>query len=93
MRHLFEVDAGATYWVVAEDEMSAKAQVIQCEHRNLCAEELSEIWDAGVRRVDQPEASGVTYRLGGEEESCSMWFAYMIVRDYPSSVLACSEWP
>lgn len=89
MRYLYEIDDGAKYWVVAETKAAAVRQL------------LYEVDDFGdtiefsmtIRQLRYDEAKKRTLQVDGEDESCSMWLAYVLVRDLGCTVLGCSEWP
>lgn len=91
MKHLYEIEDGATYWVVANDKEDALRTITECEAQNGCT--YVPWGGVAVRVLNRKQADEIRYHLDGEEESCSMWFAYMLVRDFGSAVLACSEWP
>lgn len=91
MRKLYEIDESVVYYVVANDRDDAIMQARNCELEsgNTETEILSE---ATVTEMTRETASKRKFFFDGEDESCSMWLAYMIVRDHASTVLACSEW-
>lgn len=86
MKRLYYVDNCEVYWVIAEDTQEVKTLLEAQEE----FEPFGEMID--IREVKKHEAQSTSFRFEGEEEECSMWMAYMLIRDHASCILACSEW-
>lgn len=89
MRNLYQIhDNGATFWVVTETWEQAIELVASQDDRDDFPDPpkidypLSSRMEAGPRR----------FAIDGEEEECSLWLAYLIVREYSDCILAGSEW-
>lgn len=92
MRNLYRIDnGGAVYWVVAHDERDA---IVTTASAEMCTGnyETETLMQAEVLQLPEEKSFGAAFGFEGEEETCSVWLAYMIVRDHASTVLACSEW-
>ena len=88
MRRLYKIDDnGADYWVIATTPQMALMRIINDSDRDDFAEP-----PFVVEQCTQESLGAATFRFDGEDDECSMWFAYMIARDYGSGILACSEW-
>jgi hypothetical protein len=44
------------------------------------------------RQIGQTAGRKIRYGIDGDPETCSMWMAYLLIRDHASTVIACSEW-
>lgn len=85
MRQLYQIACGsAKYWVIAETVGEALALVEE--------DESSEEEPHLDYPMNQSIARGFRHHVPGEDESCSLWLAYLIVREHASCILACSEW-
>ena len=86
-RKLYLVDVGASYWIVAYDEQEA-LRLLKSEygHEYELEEELT------ATEQSCRDIGAAQFRIDGEDGSCPMWLAYLLVRDHASTVLACSEW-
>ena len=85
MRQLYQIDCGgAKYWVIAGSVGQALYLVSADES---CKEEPHLDYP-----MTQSIARGLRHHVPGEDESCSLWFAYLIVREHAPCILACSEW-
>ena len=96
MRHLYVIDDnGADYWVIAETAEIAIKLVLNHDDRDEynIDEPPTLAEGCGVSGCTRERIGKTRYMLDGEEGECSMWFAYLIARDYGSGILACSEWP
>jgi hypothetical protein len=91
MRKLFRIDTGVTYWVVSTTPEEAMKLIVANElDSGYSDDELSS--DADTMELSRESCAESEFRIDGEPETCSMWLAYMILRDSASAILACSEW-
>lgn len=89
MNHLYQVDDGSNveYSVVAPGKVEALAFVL--------AQDRDEGSEPPFIVGDRPRTEGesqTTFQIDGEVECCTIWFAYLLVREFGTGILACSEW-
>ncbi len=88
-RSLYQIhDNGAKYWVVADTWQRAEKMVAEQEDRDDFADPPHIYYP-----TNEKDARAVRFRMDGDGETCSMWMAYLLVRDHAETILACSEWP
>lgn len=80
------MDVGASYWVIAYDEIEA-LRLLRAEYGHEFEEEEPIVTEQTCKSMGATQ-----FRIDGEDGSCPMWLAYLLVRDHASTVLACSEW-
>ena len=97
MLKLYRIDtAGPHYWAVAEIPEVA-IELVEAYERlsGMSEDEIEELDPEAIDCTFGEEmrmAQRTKFVIYGEDDSCSMWFAYMIAREHGEGVLACSEW-
>jgi hypothetical protein len=92
MMNIYEVDTGATYWVVAQNLLQAFDVARACWESEGSLEDVASTDSVSIDQVYEERARKIKIQM--DDEAGSQRLLWDVARDATKpEVVACSEWP